>query len=61
MSEWGRDFRPLYLELGNFREKFASVPFTCATAVASPSGITLYFEHLSKSFCYLHTNTHTHI
>ena len=35
ISEWGHDFRPDYLKLGQLRTNFSSVPFVALTATAT--------------------------
>lgn len=36
VSEWGHDFRPAYLEIGEARERFGAPPMMAVTATATP-------------------------
>lgn len=44
ISQWGHDFRPAYLKIGNLKEHF-NVPFIALTATAT--------EHVQKDICLL--------
>lgn len=37
ISQWGHDFRPAYMEIGNLREQFRGVPIIALTATATRS------------------------
>jgi ATP-dependent DNA helicase Q5 len=47
VSQWGHDFRPDYLRLGKFREKFISVPCIALTATATPHVVEDILRSLS--------------
>ncbi|CAH0714394.1 unnamed protein product, partial [Brenthis ino] len=46
VSEWGHDFRPDYLKLGDLREKFKSIPWVALTATASAAVTKDILENL---------------
>ncbi|XP_049285018.1 ATP-dependent DNA helicase Q5 isoform X2 [Anopheles funestus] len=46
VSEWGHDFRPDYLKLGNLRAEYPSVPWIALTATASKHVVEDIFHNL---------------
>lgn len=49
ISEWGHDFRPDYLKLGNLRTTFSSVPLVALTATATKQVQGSIQSHLSMT------------
>lgn len=47
VSEWGHDFRPDYLKLGELRRKYLSIPWIALTATASKDVVKDIFKNLS--------------
>ena len=47
ISQWGHDFRPAYLKLGQFKRKFLGVPCLALTATATEAVKRDIFEFLS--------------
>ncbi|XP_055614545.1 uncharacterized protein LOC129760888 isoform X2 [Uranotaenia lowii] len=46
VSEWGHDFRPDYLKLGNLRSEYPSIPWIALTATASQKVVQDIFKNL---------------
>ncbi|MCB0515247.1 MAG: ATP-dependent DNA helicase RecQ [Chitinophagales bacterium] len=46
ISQWGHDFRPAYLAIGNIRQQFPQTPFMALTATAPPSVLSDIIQHL---------------
>ncbi|XP_050087046.1 ATP-dependent DNA helicase Q5 isoform X2 [Anopheles aquasalis] len=46
VSEWGHDFRPDYLKLGNLRSEYPSIPWIALTATASKQVVADIFKNL---------------
>ena len=55
VSQWGHDFRPTYLKLGNFREHFPGVPCLALTATATEAVKYDIFKFLSLTNCSSHS------
>ncbi|ESO04933.1 hypothetical protein HELRODRAFT_78061 [Helobdella robusta] len=47
VSQWGHDFRPDYLKLGNFRKIFGNVPCIALTATATQNVVNDIISNLS--------------
>uniref|UniRef100_A0AAG5D2D0 ATP-dependent DNA helicase n=1 Tax=Anopheles atroparvus TaxID=41427 RepID=A0AAG5D2D0_ANOAO len=62
VSEWGHDFRPDYLKLGNLRTEYPSIPWIALTATASKQVVEDIFKNLRlkepvakfKTHCFRH-------
>ena len=54
VSEWGHDFRPMYLKLGEFRKHFPGVPCLALTATATEAVKNDIFKFLSLTNCSSH-------
>ncbi|GBP44640.1 ATP-dependent DNA helicase Q5 [Eumeta japonica] len=46
VSEWGHDFRPDYLKLGNLRQQYKNIPWVALTATASAKVTTDVLKNL---------------
>lgn len=46
VSQWGHDFRPDYLKLGQLREEYPSIPWIALTATASKDVVEDIFQNL---------------
>lgn len=46
ISQWGHDFRPDYLKLGDLRKKYPSIPWIALTATASQHVVQDIFKNL---------------
>lgn len=46
VSQWGHDFRPDYLKLGELRKKYPSIPWIALTATASKHVVDDIFKNL---------------
>ena len=55
VSEWGHDFRPAYLKLGDFRKLFPGVPCLALTATATETVKNDIFKFLSLTNCSSHS------
>ncbi|MDE6360477.1 MAG: RecQ family ATP-dependent DNA helicase [Muribaculaceae bacterium] len=55
ISQWGYDFRPSYLKIGQLRERFPDVPVLALTASATPQVVEDMMEKLAfrdKTHCF---------
>ncbi len=50
ISQWGYDFRPLYLEIANIRKLLPGVPILALTATATPQVVEDICEKLSVGY-----------
>jgi len=49
ISVWGHDFRPEYLKIKNFREKFKEIPMIAVTATATTDVVNEIAEYLNMN------------